>query len=273
METESKITILGAGNIGLSIAMGLIDYGRIKPENIILTRRRINLLSNLRESGFSITDDNIKAVQDSDIIIIAVEPHQTNQLLEEIREVLVAGKHTLISVVTGINVCQIKEIIGRDIMVARAIPNIAVAVGESITCIASDVNGDKALEIAEFLFGSLGDTLIVKEEEMIASTAIGACGIAFFLRAIRAASQGGIEVGLKADQALKIVTQAAKGAATLLIAADKHPEQLIDRVTTPKGCTISGLNLMEHEGFSSAMIKGISLSAEKAQKLYKGRDC
>jgi pyrroline-5-carboxylate reductase len=152
----------------------------------------------------------------------------------------------------------------------RAMPNIAISVGESMTCLAANGIDGNALDIAGSMFEPVGKTLVLNEDEMIAATAIGACGVAFFLRAIRAASQGGIEIGLQSDHALRIATQAAKGAASLLLAAGSHPEQEIDKVTTPKGCTIAGLNLMEYEGFSSAMIKGISLSAEKAAKLYTG---
>ena len=107
---------------------------------------------------------------------------------------------------------------------------------------------------------------------MIAATALGACGIAFFLRAIRAASQGGIEIGFHSQDALAIAAQVAKGAATLLLSMENHPEHEIDRVTTPRGCTIAGLNRMEHEGFSSAMIRGITTSAERAAGLYTRAD-
>lgn len=103
---------------------------------------------------------------------------------------------------------------------------------------------------------------------MIAATALGACGIAFFMRAIRAASQGGIEIGFRAADALAIAAQTALGAAALLQEMGHHPEYEIDKVTTPRGCTIAGLNQMEHEGFSSAMIRGITVSAAKAAQLY-----
>ena len=103
---------------------------------------------------------------------------------------------------------------------------------------------------------------------MIPATALCACGIAFFLRAVRAASQGGIEIGFHSDEALLMAAQTAKGAAALLLSNHQHPENEVDKVTTPRGCTISGLNQMEHHGFSSAMIKGIVTSADKAAKLY-----
>jgi pyrroline-5-carboxylate reductase len=265
-----RIAILGAGNIGLSIAKGLLQSGLFEPGNIYLTRRRIHLLASVKDAGILITKDNTEAVRNCDILIIAVEPQQINGLLKEINPFLVPERHMIISVVTGVKISQIEEISGTEIPVIRAMPNIAISVGESMTCLAGRESNGNSLGIAGKLFDLVGRTLVINEEEMIAATAIGACGVAFFLRAIRAASQGGIEIGLQSEHALNIATQAAKGAASLLLSAGSHPEQEIDKVTTPKGCTIAGLNLMEYEGFSSAMINGISLSAQMANKLYTG---
>jgi pyrroline-5-carboxylate reductase len=118
------------------------------------------------------------------------------------------------------------------------------------------------------IFDSLGKAVVIDEALMIPATALCACGIAFFLRAIRAASQGGIEIGFHAEDALLMAAQTARGAASLLVEGGNHPEGEVDKVTTPQGCTISGLNQMEHNGFSSALIKGIVTSAEKAAVLY-----
>ncbi len=264
-----RIAILGAGNIGLSLAEGFLRSQKILPGNLCLTRRRTHLLSHIKGSGVHILKDNAEAVEMSDIVIISVEPQQIDGVLRAIRPVIDRGRHTIISVVTGVTIKQVEQITGEGVAIVRAMPNIAISVGESMTCIAGNSNNDKALDYAHSLFDIVGLTLVINEDEMIAATAIGACGVAFFLRAIRAASQGGIEIGLQSEHALTIATQVARGAAALLLSAKSHPEQEIDKVTTPKGCTIAGLNLMEYEGFSSAMIKGISLSAEKATQLYR----
>ncbi|TVR70250.1 MAG: pyrroline-5-carboxylate reductase [Marinilabiliales bacterium] len=265
-----RIAVIGAGNIGLSLASGFLQSGLFSPGNICLTRRRIDLLSDIAGTGVQIMKDNARAVEISDIVIISVEPQQINGVLQEIRPVLNKDRHTVISVVTGVTIHQIEQVLGQGVYVVRAMPNIAISVGESMTCVAGNGNLMKPLDETCRLFEIVGRTLVINEDEMIAATAIGACGVAFFLRAIRAASQGGIEIGLQSRHALTIAIQAAKGAASLLLSGGSHPEQEIDKVTTPKGCTIAGLNLMEYEGFSSAMIKGISLSAEKAAHLYKG---
>ena len=147
----------------------------------------------------------------------------------------------------------------------RAMPNTASSICESVTCIASD--NESGIKDTELIFNAIGITLVVTEEKIAAATALGACGIAFFLRAIRAASQGGIEIGFHSDEAFLIAAQTAKGASGLVIESSSHPESEIDNVTTPKGATISGLNEMEHQGFSSAMIKGITTSTDKINKL------
>ena len=170
------------------------------------------------------------------------------------------------------SIAQIRAIVGTQLAVVRAMPNTAIGIRDSMTCITSDDSTGGAVTAARSLFDAVGKTLVIDEEQMVAATALGACGVAFFLRAIRAASQGGIEVGLQTDEALLIAAQTARGAASLLLSREGHPEREIDRVTTPRGCTITGLNVMEHEGFSSAMIRGIVASAEKASKLYRSGD-
>ena len=122
------------------------------------------------------------------------------------------------------------------------------------------------------IFDSVGRTMIIDEEQMIPATALCACGIAFFLRAVRAAAQGGIEIGFHPEEALRMAAQTALGAASLVLQKDRHPEREIDSVTTPRGCTIAGLNEMEHQGFSSAMIRGITNSDRKARSLYSSED-
>jgi len=269
---QTPIAIIGAGNIGLAIANGLSLSGSYAPQEIILTRRNVNLLDGMREKGFAVENHNCDAVRKAEAIILAVKPHQFDQVLAEIAPELKSGKHVIISVVTGVNIQQIQRGIKGEVSIVRAMPNTAITVCESMTCLASKDDDDRGIEIAQSIFNKLGKTLVIADEEMTAATALGACGIAFFLRAIRAASQGGIEIGFHSEEALLIASQTAKGAATLLLTQENHPEFEIDKVTTPKGCTIAGLNQMEHEGFSSSMIKGIVVSAKKAAELYKSSE-
>lgn len=269
MDISMQIAIIGGGNIGTAIAKGLVASGKLSSKQITITRRKIHLLDALAKQGFVVQADNREAVKHSKIIIIAVTPQNLVKLIEEIRSEFVPSKHIIISVVSGVSISEIIKHIGKDVPVVRAMPNIAIAIRESMTCIAYNQDTKKnVLDLVNGLFDSVGKTLVINEDLMISATALCGCGVAFFLRSIRAASQGGIEIGFHADDALLMTAQTAKGAASLLLNSEDHPEAEIDKVTTPMGCTISGLNQMEHQGFSSAMIKGIITSAEKAAELY-----
>lgn len=267
----TKIAILGGGNIGQAIARGLVESRTSAEKEIVLTRRQPAPLAALARAGYVVQADNRDAVRRSRIVVVAVQPQQLVELLDEIRDELSAKKHLLVSVVSGVRTDDILERLGKKLPVVRAMPNTAIAIRESMTCIASDTAGKAALATARALFDGLGRTLVISEDLMIPATALCACGIAFFLRSIRAASQGGIEIGFHSDDALLMAAQTAKGAASLVLRAEHHPEPEIDKVTTPRGCTIAGLNEMEHQGFSSAMIKGIVTSNDKAGKLFVRR--
>jgi pyrroline-5-carboxylate reductase len=145
-------------------------------------------------------------------------------------------------------------------------PNTAVAICESMTCIAATDEHSESLVVVKKVFDQLGQTLIVKESLIAPATALCGSGMAFFLRAVRAAS-GGTEIGFHAEEAILRAAQTARGAASLTLESEMHPESEIDKVTTPKGITISGLNEMEHRGFSSAMIRAIVRSANKIDKI------
>ena len=265
--STSNLAILGCGNIGSAIAKGLKKSG-MAANNITLTQRKLKPLNELTETGFQTSIDNANVVQNAEIILLTVLPSQLMDLLDNISSSL-NEKHLLISIVSGVSITAIQEKVGKDIPIIRAMPNTAAVLCESMTCLSSLPQFSQGLKTAQTLFEKIGNTLVIDETQMASATALCACGVAFFLRAIRAASQGGIEIGFHSDEAFIIAAQTARGAATLLLGNDSHPEAEIDQVTTPMGATIAGLNEMEHQGFSSAMIKGITTSTEKVTRLFK----
>lgn len=266
---DKKIAILGSGNIGLSLAKGLVKARICEAEQITLTRRNTAALQAQTEARFLVSNNNFKAVKEASIVIIAVLPQQLNKLLDEIKPAINVENQLFISVVSGVSCADIRKQLQAEVQVVRAMPNTAIAIGQSMTCLATDNASAENLNLVKSMFDTVGLSIEINEELMTAATALCACGIAFFLRSVRAASQGGTEIGFHAHDALKMAAQTAKGAADLLLQLSSHPEQEIDKVTSPKGCTIAGLNEMEHNGFSSAMIKGIKTSAIKAGELYK----
>lgn len=263
-----KIAILGSGNIGISLAKGLVKADYVEASQISLTRRNVAKLSVFAENGFVLSNDNAAVVAASDLIVLAVLPQQLNELMEQIAGVIDVERHVVISVASGVSCGDIRHQLNDKLEVIRAMPNTAIAIGQSMTCVATDSASAVHVNEVVRMFETVGAVVKINEDLMTSATALCACGIAFFLRAIRAASQGGVEIGFHADEALKMAVQTAKGAADLLLKMQSHPEQEIDKVTSPKGCTIAGLNEMEHNGFSSSLIKGIKLSAIKAGELY-----
>jgi pyrroline-5-carboxylate reductase len=262
-----KIGIIGVGNLGSSLAQGLVKYGNYKANDIALYRRSGQKLAPLKEKGFVITPSTQELIAQSELIFVAVLPQQVDAVLAEIAPNLTANQ-LVISLVTGIKIQDISTQLNGHELVIRAMPNTAIAIGESMTCLSfNDTSRAHAQEV-KALFNLLGQSVVIKEEQMTSATALCACGTAFFLRAVRAAMQGGTEIDFHADEALLMAAQTAKGAAMLLLENGTHPEEEIDKVTSPKGCTIAGLNNMEHSGFSSAFIKGITTSANQAKDLY-----
>jgi pyrroline-5-carboxylate reductase len=256
-----KIAIIGTGNLGQSIAKGLITTNAIT--TLYLTKRNIESIQDFE--GYKkviITSDNVKAVKHSDILIFAVQPAHFESILKDISSFLTEN-HVIISTVTGFTISRIEAVVGQEQFIIRAMPNTAIAVGKSMTCLCSNENGKKRIKISEAIFNRLGTSISIPESQMQAATVICASGIAFWMRLIRATTQAAIQLGFDAKEAQELAMHTCEGAANLLIKTGNHPEQEIDKVTTPKGCTIEGLNEMEHKGLSSSLIQGMVTSFNK----------
>ena len=263
--TKMKIAIIGGGNLGTAIAEGLLKSKFCKPADITITKRNTTTLKALQDNGVNVTDKNNDAVRKSELVILAVKPFQVTEVLTSFKKEL-NSKHVLVSVVSGVMIKDIEEIIKKKLPVFRAMPNTAIAIQESMTCISFTNAAEAQISFVKKLFSTLGKVTVIDEKLMDAATVLGACGTAYAMRYIRANIQGGIEIGFDAKTANLIAAQTVKGAAELLLQKGTHPEQEIDKVTTPKGCTIAGLNEMEHQGFSSSLIKGIATSFNKIVK-------
>ncbi len=257
-----NIHIIGGGNLGVAIAIGISKY--TTGHHITITRRNTNLIQHLENEGITVAASNTLNIDSADIIILTVKPYQVDTVLVEILPHI--KNKTIASAVSGLSIEMLQSRVGEEHNIIHIMPNIAVRFGESATCI-SYLEKDKtqAQKVIE-LFNQLGTVAVIDEKLMDAATVLGACGTAYALRYIRASMQAGIEIGFDAQTALSIASQTAKGAATMALVEKIHPEQLIDRVTTPQGCTIVGLNEMEHNGFSSSLIKGIKTSLKKIKE-------
>lgn len=251
-----NIHIIGGGNLGASVAMGIAKFSR--DHKVTVTRRNISKIQHLESLGVTLSTDNTQGIQDADIIILTIKPYQVDLVLAEI--VPIIENKTIASAVSGLSIEALQNKIGESNQAIRIMPNIAAQFGESATCVSFQENHAKQGQKLVTLFQDLGTAPIIDEKLMDAATVLAASGTAFALRYIRASMQAGIEIGFDWQTALAISAQTVKGAAAMIMEEQVHPEQLIDRVTTPKGCTIAGLNEMEMHGFSSSLIRGIKTS-------------
>ncbi|PCJ98849.1 MAG: pyrroline-5-carboxylate reductase [Flavobacteriaceae bacterium] len=264
-----KIAIIGAGNLGLAIAKGILHSNGAT--SMYLTKRNVSNIKEFEKYGnVTVTTDNRDAIQNSDILIFAVQPGHFEKILTDTKDLL-TDKHVIISTITGFSINKIEEVVGVQHNIIRSMPNTAISVGKSMTCICSNEKGKKKIELAKAIFNRMGHSMEIPEEQMQAATVICASGIAFWMRLIRATTQGAIQLGFDAKEAQELAVHTCSGAASLLIESGSHPEEEIDKVTTPKGCTIEGLNEMEHQGLSSSLIQGIVASFEKISKIKKGQ--
>lgn len=258
----STITIIGGGNLGKSIVSGLVSSDLFDADSITVAGKSKRNLDEIEDKlGVRTSQNNIEAIAQAKWIILCVQPKQLLVVLEEIKNSITTDQ-VLISTVTGTSIAEINAVIPAN-KVIRVMPNTGASKKLSMTCIAANDDAKEVLKMVEEMFNTIGETLIIEERLMQAATVLGASGIAFFLRFLRAMIQGGIQMGFHPHEAQIIAVQTAIGAATLVAENGTHPEREIDKVTTPQGCTIEGLNEMEHQGLSSAVIKGVMASYEK----------
>jgi len=257
-----KIAIIGAGNLGKAIANGLLMSNIVDTDALTLTRRNTLKLEEFKKKNINVTSNNIEAVENSDIIMLCIKPHKFTQIAKEIAPAL-KQNHILISTVTGIDINKITKTIGKELSIFRAMPNTAISIRESMTCLSIKTENQEHVKTVKNIFDNLGVSVIINDELMEAATILAASGIAFALRYIRASMQAGIEIGFESTLAQLIAAQTVKGASSLVLNKNSHPESEVDKVTTPLGVTITGLNKMEFNGFSSSVIQGVLSSYKK----------
>lgn len=240
---------------------GFLKGDMLSPSDITVSNRTQGALDGFADTGVSLTTDNKVAAAGADIVCVAVKPWVAESVLREIKPVMDYSRQTLAVVVAGLPSATITEWMKKDDGTVPTlfliIPNIAIAERASMTFIVPVGASTEQTKTVKAIFDDTGTTMTIEERLLPAATTLASCGIAYAMRYVRAASEGGVELGFRADDAKRIVTQTVKGAVELLIAGGNHPEAEIDKVTTPGGLTIRGLNEMEHAGFTSAVIRGL----------------
>jgi len=249
--------------MGGATVEGMMKADYFDNKNITVSDPSEAVLKKFAEQGISTTTDNAQAASVADVVIVCVKPWLVEQVLTGIKESLNPEKQILIVIAAGVKSASIQEWLGAKCPpLFLCIPNIAIAQLASMTFLVSVTGKPSHTETVKAIFDAMGNTLFTDEAHLAAGTTLASCGIAYAMRYVRAASEGGVELGFKADQAKEIVMQTMLGAVKLLEASGLHPEAAIDLVTTPGGVTIKGLNEMEHAGFTSAVIRGLKAGAK-----------
>ena len=252
--------------MGGSTIEGLLKTNVIKPADITVADPVQTTLDRFAEQGASVTNDNSIAAEGADVVMIVVKPWLVEPVLNEIKDSLDLSKQLLVVIAARVSSEKIRTILAgsqpEDFPLFLAIPNIAIAELASMTFIVPDKATNEQTATITGLFDLMGKTQITDEKHLAAGTTLASCGIAYAMRYVRASSEGGVELGFKADDAKDIVLQTMMGAVKLLQSSGMHPEQAIDLVATPGGVTIKGLNEMEHAGFTSAVIRGLKAGAK-----------
>ncbi len=259
-----KIAMIGAGAMGGATVEGLIKTDTFKNEDITVADPSQAVLDRFVQQGVSVTTDNGVAAASADIVCVCVKPWLVEQVLQGIRAELEPQRQLLIVIAAGVKSAQVREWLGEQCPpFYLCIPNIAIAQLASVTFLVPCAEAMPQLtgQVVK-IFEAMGTVVLTDEQHLAAGTTLASCGIAYAMRYIRAAAEGGVELGFKADQAKEIVMQTVLGAVKLLEASGLHPEAAIDLVTTPGGVTIKGLNEMEHAGFTSAVIRGLKAGAK-----------
>ena len=264
-----KIAIIGAGNMGGAVARGLAKGSIIPTSNIYVSNPSTPKLEALKSEfpEINTSTNNREVALAADIIVLAVKPWKVTEVVDEIKPYLDYSRQAVASMVGGLCIAQLSEWLDKGDRVLPAtyviIPNTAIATMSSMTFISSARSTAQRDEQLLDIFKELGDAMLIDEGVMPAATSLASCGIAYALRYIRAAMEGGVELGFRADDAKHIVMQTLRGAVDVLEANNTHPEVEIDRVTTPGGLTIKGLNAMESAGFTHSVIEGLRASTKR----------
>ena len=251
-----KLTIIGAGNMGGAIARGLAQGSIVSASDITVADPYTPGLEALKAfcPEMNVTTDNQEAIKDADIVIVAVRPRLIDKILGGIH---LNSRQVLVSIAGGVTFEQIEKSVGPKQTVFRLIINTAISQLESMTLIAGR-NASKEQEQAILdIFNELGTAMLIPENLIQATTALTSCGIAYALKYIQASMQAGVELGISPKDAQKMVAQSVRGAASLILNTDTHPSVEIDKVCTPGGMTIKGINALDHQGFTSAVINAM----------------
>lgn len=263
----AKIGFIGMGNMGYSMLKGVLNY--LNPQDIIFTclsSEKKEKISN--ETGVRYAESNAECANSAKYIILAVKPQVYNTVLKNIQNVI-TEENVIISLAPGITIAAIKEELGADIKIVRAMPNTPALVGEGMTGICYE-NGELDFAEKEFVeqfFNSFGKVVTVPEKLMSGVVCASGSSPAYVYMFIEALADSVVKYGIPRQEAYKLVAQTVLGSAKMVLETGEHPGKLKDNVCSPAGTTIQGVAALEEFGFRNAIIKATDKCFEACNKI------
>lgn len=261
-----KVGIVGAGNMGQAILKGLIKTSMFKPQEIVIfdiDKQKVEEMVNTYEVAAATDIRNL--VNLSETVFICVKPKDFETSIMPAREFF-RENHTVVSVMAGIKISQIKQVVNRGYIV-RTMPNTPALIGEGVVGVAYDFEDDGIKQKVRSVLSSLGLVVEVDEPLLDTITGLSGSGPAYVFLFIDALAQGGVKMGLSYQQALQVATQTVVGSAKLLKETGEHPAVLRDRVTSPAGTTIYGIHELERRGLRDAVISAVEAATKRSREL------
>jgi pyrroline-5-carboxylate reductase len=266
-----RVAVLGAGKMGGILLQAFLKENLFTPELIHATvAHPERALALSTQWGIDVGTDNLKAVEQADLILIGLKPYQVPGLLAEIKPALTPGK-TIVSFAASVKTGDIEEGAGLKLAVVRAMPNTPAALGAGVTalCRGRFVAPDK-MELAQRVFETVGRVVVVDEKLMDAVTGLSGCGPAYIYIVIEALAEAGVKVGLPRDVATQLAAQTVYGSAKMVLETGYHPALLKDAVCTPGGCTVEGVLEIEKGGLRVTLLNAVVRATERAHELAAG---
>ncbi len=263
-----KIAVIGAGNMGGALITGLVRSGEVNPEQItavdlvesILEQHRVNL-------QVKISRDARGVVGDQDIVILGIKPQGWQPVAEGLKESLTSSQ-VIVSIMAGVQIASLEQVLGRDIPVVRVMPNLLAQVRSAGAAMCPGTCATEThLSVVREMLALVGDPIVVEESQMDAVTGLSGSGPAYVYSIIDALADGGVNVGLSKDAALKLATQTVLGAAKMVLESGEHPAVLKDRVTSAGGTTIAGLHTLEKGGFRATLMAAVEAATIRSSEL------
>ena len=270
MSEEHTIAFVGAGNMAGALIRGLVGTATVPADRIIAADPDPDRLSALTEDlEIRVTSDNVEAVQDATVVVLAIKPQVFAQVLPGL-SAAARQDALLVSIAAGISTSIIERAFPEGARLVRTMPNTPALVGAGATAIAPGTSAtDDDLELAETLFRSVGISVRVPEEQIDAVTGLSGSGPAYVFAMIEALRDAGAREGLPAETALQLASQTVFGAARLLLDEKEAPEVLRDRVTSPGGTTRAGLDALAAAGFADAIMGAVRAATRRSVELGK----